>query len=206
MAERTESESSEEKQGEGADLPEARASDPGEPPGGLILALTRVDNLVGKIEIALVAASLALLVGVAVFQFVAVNLLSMKADWADELVRYSVFFTAMSAAALAAQQKKMMAIDVVPRLLKPKVRAITRVGIAAIVVFACYLLFRGGLMVRASIIKTPAPYRFISGANGVLALPIGAALIGFHFFVQAVIEAAYLAAGQLPPSERLSVH
>lgn len=170
------------------------------------MVLARVDALLGKLELAVVSASLVLLVSVAVYQFIAVSLLHQRADWTDELIRYSVFFTAMSAAALAAQQKKMMAIDVVPRLLSVRTRAYSRILIALFVAFACYLLFRGGMMNRDEMAKLQETYHFIDPTVGVLALPIGAALIGVHFLIHAVIDITYLAKGRTPPEPRPAVH
>jgi TRAP-type C4-dicarboxylate transport system permease small subunit len=173
---------------------------------GPAAVLGRIDAALGKAELMVVSISLVLLVAVAVYQFIAVNLLNQRADWTDELIRYSVFFTAMSAAALAAQQKKMMAIDVVPRLLSPRTRAYSRILIALFVAFACYLLFQGGMMNRDEMAKLTENYHIIDPTLGVLALPIGAALIGVHFLIHAVIEINYLAQGRTPPEPRPVVH
>jgi TRAP-type C4-dicarboxylate transport system permease small subunit len=172
-----------------------------------VLGLRRIDEWVGKLELVAVSIFLASLIGVAVYQFIASKLLGQNKNWPFEVIRYSVFFVAMSAAALAAQQKKMMAIDFVPRLMKPKTRVISRIIIALVVVFVCYLFIRGGLMVRDSIAKTTEHYDVVNPVTGALALPIGAALIGFHFLIHAVIDMIYLHAKQMPPDdERISVH
>lgn len=173
----------------------------------LAAALARIDRAVGTVELVAVSIFLAALIGTAVYQFIASKFFHKYDNWPFEVIRYSVFFIAMSAAALAAQQKKMMAIDFVPRLLSPRARAICRVVTGLAVVFVCYLLFRGALMVRESIAKTTEHYDVVDPLVGVLALPIGAGLIGFHFLVHALIELVYLGSGKLPPEEQaVSVH
>jgi TRAP-type C4-dicarboxylate transport system permease small subunit len=94
-----------------------------------------------------------------------------------------------------------------PRLMKPKTRIISRIIIALLVTFVCYLFIRGGLMVRESIAKTTEHYDVVSPVTGALALPIGAGLIGFHFLLHAVVDMIYLGAGQMPPDDQgISVH
>ncbi len=188
-------------------LAEDSKSEPDVVPTGIAATVEKLDKLLGKVELVFVAFFVVALTFVGVYQFVMVTLLKGNVDWADEMIRFLVFFTAMSAAALAAQQRRMMAIDIIPRLLKPKVRAASKIVLALFVVFVCVLLIWAGLLNRASEMKNDAVVSHaLSVHNAMLALPIGAALIGLHFLFQAIIDGSYLLRGIAPPEPEMSVH
>jgi TRAP-type C4-dicarboxylate transport system permease small subunit len=170
------------------------------------VALRRLDDWVGVAETVVVATSLLLLIAVGVYQFVVSQFLETNDTWPYEVIRYSVFFIAFSGAALAAQRSKMINMDVVTRALKPKTRTMLRVATGMFAVGTCILLAKGGLDVRGTPAAAAAQYDVIPAPLGLLALPVGAALIGFHLLVHALIDISWLASGRVPPEGEQKVH
>ena len=189
--------------GEGDRVPEARVLD-GEPGGAR--ALRQLNDWMGRIETGALALLLALLVGTGVYQTVAAHFFEKNATWPYEIIRYCVFFIAMTGASLAAARSRMINMDVVTRLLKPKTRAGLRVATSLFVVAVCFLLFKGGMDMRDTAAGRNEGYDYISPSTGLLALPLGALVIGLHFLLHAVIDVMWLAGGKLPPEPEQPVH
>ncbi|HLU67232.1 MAG TPA: TRAP transporter small permease, partial [Kofleriaceae bacterium] len=157
-------------------------------------------------ETAAVALSLAALVGVGLYQFIAVHFLGRNDTWPYEVIRYAVFFTAMGGAALAAQRSSLINMDVVTRLLKPRTRTVLRVATSMFALGTCLLLLKGGLDVRALPVVQEAEYEVVPAALALLALPVGGLLIGVHLLTHALIDISYLVAGRTPPEPEQKVH
>lgn len=189
--------------GEKEPLPAARTVE-GEPAAAR--ALRQLNDWLGRIETGALVLLLALLVGTGVYQTAAAHLLDKNETWPYEIIRYSVFFIAMCGASLAAAKSRMINMDVVTRLLQPRTRAALRVATALFAVAVCYLLYRGGMDMRDTAAGRNEGYDYISPSSGLLALPIGAVLIGLHFFLHALIDVLWLAAGKVPPEPEHAVH
>lgn len=168
--------------------------------------LRRVDDALGTVEAAAALASLLMLVLVGTWAFIASKLLDQNDTWPIELVRYGVFFVALSGAALAAQKSQMINMDVVTRLMKPRSRAMLRIVTSLLAAAASVLLLWAGLDVRATPAAAASTYDFIPAPIGLIALPLFAGLIAFHFVNHALIDAAYLASGQEPPEAEKKAH
>ena len=168
-------------------------------PPNLVGTITGVDNAIGVAEHAFVALSLFGLMGVGTYQFLSTRFLGANDTWPFEALRYLVFFCAMGGASLSAQKGRMISMDFVARKLAPKKRVILRMLVAGFVIFACVLLYKGGMYVRAS--AKGEEYEVISPSLALLALPIGAGLIGVHYLLHAIIDGLYLSAGLIPPEE-----
>jgi TRAP-type C4-dicarboxylate transport system permease small subunit len=171
-----------------------------------VLLLRRVDHAFGLAETALLVVWLVGLVGVGVYQLVASHIFDKNETWPYELVRYSVFFIAMTAAALAAQRQRMIHMDVVTRMLAPRTRALLRILTGLFVIAVCLLLFQAGMDLRATPSAQNLPYSYIPASTGYLALPLGAALIAFHFALHTIIEVLYLAGGKVAPEPEAGAH
>lgn len=189
--------------GETHGVPEAKLLE-GEPPAAR--ALRQLNDWLGRIETGVLVLLLLLLVATGVYQTVAAHFFNKNDTWPYEIIRYSVFFIAMTGAALAAAKSRMINMDVVTRLLQPKTRAALRVATALFVVAVCFLLYKGGMDMRDTAAGRNEGYDYISPSTGLLALPVGAVLIGFHFFLHAAIDAIWLAGGKLPPEPEHAVH
>lgn len=176
----------------------------GEPGGAR--ALRQLNDWLGRIETGALVLMLALLVGTGVYQTAAAHFFNKNETWPYEIIRYSVFFIAMTGAALASARSRMINMDVVTRLLQPKTRAALRVATALFAVAVCFILFKGGMDMRDTAAGRNEAYDYISPSNGLLALPIGAILIGLHFLLHAVIDILWLAGGKVPPEPEHAVH
>lgn len=172
---------------------------PATAPPSLVSGLVRFDNAIGVLEHAFVALSLFSLIGVGTYQFLASRLLGANDTWPFEALRYLVFYCAMGGAALSSQKGRMISMDFLSRKLAPRKRVLLRIVVAAFVIFACFLLYRGGMYVRAS--AAGEEYEVIRPTLALLALPIGALLIGLHYLLHAICDALYLSVGLIPPEE-----
>tara|TARA_R110002096_G_scaffold44526_12_gene120401 strand:+ start:27713 stop:28300 length:588 start_codon:yes stop_codon:yes gene_type:complete len=179
--------------------PPSGASPGDDAPPNLVGALQGVDGAIGIAEHAFVALALVGLICVGTYQFTASRLFGLNDTWPFEALRYLVFFCAMGGAALSAQKGRMISMDFIARKLPPKARVILRIIVAGFVIFACVLLYKGGMHVRAA--AAGEEYEVLSPSLALLALPLGAALIGLHYLLHALCDAAYLAAGLIPPEE-----
>jgi TRAP-type transport system small permease protein len=185
----------------------ASPSEPDGPPAGAISVLRAVDRAIGHVEVAALVFFLVTLIGVASAQAVAHKVFGTSWDWSFEIIRYSVFFIAMTGAALAAHNQRLIAMDVISRLLSPRARAHVRLVLRTFTLGACAFLVYGGYLVQAKIAAEPANYELLSDAHAAWALPVGAALIGLHVALHLVIDVAYLVEGSLPPEDtELAVH
>ena len=170
-------------------------------------ALRVFDRALGIAEQAVLCGLLIALIGTAVYSAIMGNLFNKSVDWSQEVIRYSVFFIAMIGAALAGQRQRMITMDIVTRMLTDRTRAYLRVGVAALVIIVCYLLYEGGMQSRGNEAQFTQSDDLISVANGIMALPIGAALIAVHYAIHLIIDVRYLAAGRIPPQPKgMQVH
>lgn len=173
---------------------------------GPVAALVSFDGLIGRFEQGLVALFLALLIGIGAYQALVGIVLGNKPAWADEYLRFMVFFVAMSGAALAAQQKKLIAMDIVSRLAPPRVRLFIKIATALFSVAACAWLALAANELRASALSNEAGEGFITQYDAMLALPLALWLIVFHLVVSIAVMVQHLVRGTLPVEEAPSGH
>src|SRR5690606_14241225 len=93
--------------------------------------------------------------------------------WPYEVIRYSVFVTAMAGAALAAGRQSLLNMDLVTRAVGPRTRTLLRIATNLAALLACVLLIRGGFEVSTTAAAEAAEYDLIPAPVGLLALPIG---------------------------------
>jgi TRAP-type C4-dicarboxylate transport system permease small subunit len=175
-----------------------------------VRALAAVSRALAVVEGAGMALCLLALVLLAVFQFVARNLrlhgqLWMPAppDWVDGVIRHSVFVLGFLGAAYATFAGRHIRIDALTRLMRPRarlgVRLVTALGAAAV----CGVVVRAALEFLAICQQEAAEVgnagQVFTSARGAMVIIAGVALVGFHFLVQASIDAAYLLTGAAPP-------
>jgi len=178
------------------DVPEAYVLPREEPDAAL--ALRRFNDLLGNLETGLIVLLVVVLVGGAVYQVLA-GLFDHRETWPYELIRYSVFFVAMSGAALAAQRQGMFHMDLVTRMFPPRMRSWLRIMTAVLAVAMCILVMRSGLDLRRGAHELNEDYEVISTGHGYLAMVVAFGLIAVHYALHAAIEVVYLANRRLPP-------
>jgi TRAP-type C4-dicarboxylate transport system permease small subunit len=170
-----------------------------------VVLLRKIDRALGTAEVGLLCLFLAMLIGVAVWNFFSNHVLDKNPTWTDELIRASVFFVAWTGAVLAAQTDQLLNMDVITRLVKPRTRVYMRMVTRLITIGACILLAWGGFAVRE--VLKGEDYEVISMGTMTLALPLGGALIGFHILLHMAVDVIYLSAGRTPPeSEHINLH
>jgi TRAP-type C4-dicarboxylate transport system permease small subunit len=152
-------------------------------------------------EHALLVVLLLVLVGVGAGQAIATKLGSSWA-WSFEIIRYSVFFIAMTGAALSAHTGQLIAMDFVTRMISPQNRARLRVVLRLFTIAICVLLVVGGKMLVSA--ATDTLYHVINPRWGLMALPIGAGLIAVHVLLHMAIDLIYLLRGRTPPEGAVS--
>lgn len=157
-------------------------------------ALRRLNEGIGRAEIAALALLIAVLIASTVIDMVA-----DMATWPDEVTRYTVFFVAMVGLALAAQRQGMFHMDLLTRLFPARVRSGLRIATAVMVLILCGLVIQYALRYREGSHQFTESYEVISVANGYLAAVVGFGLVAVHFLLHAAIEVVYLASGKVPP-------
>lgn len=152
----------------------------------MVRTLRSIDGALGRLEQALLALLLAVLIGVGAGQAVATKL-GTSWVWSFEIIRYAVFFIAMTGAALSAQTEQLIAMDFVSRLLSSRGRARLTVVLRVVTLAACALLVVGGMRLR-DVVAGESLYHVIDPRLGLLALPIGGALMGVHVLLHMLID------------------
>jgi TRAP-type C4-dicarboxylate transport system permease small subunit len=176
-------------------------SDGSQPAPLLVSLATRINRALGLCESVLLCLFFGVLVSVGAGQ----ALLSLFTDkgipGSDELIRYMVFFIAMAGAAFTANQQRMISMDMLSRVINERKQSVLRVLSALLVIFLCTLVIIVSLKVRQSEMTMASAYHYISRPTALLALPIGASLIAFHYFLHLLFDLHFLRGGPppLPP-------
>ena len=162
-----------------------------------VRAIRRFDNAVGLLEQAALAVFLLVLIGIGVTQAVTIKFGTGLGVWSFEVLRYSVFFIAMTGAALSAHTGQLIAMDFVTRMLGRSARVRLKILLRLFTIVICGLLVEGGLQLTDSV--SGAGEHTIDPGVGLMALPIGAGLIGLHVTLHLIIDLIYVSRGELPP-------
>jgi TRAP-type C4-dicarboxylate transport system permease small subunit len=165
---------------------------------GLVAALRTVDRMLARIEEAVLSICLFALITVGVYLALKRRFFPSPIYWADEIVRYSVFFLGLCGAALAAQADRLFNIDMFTRLLKPRAKLVMRVVTSGFTVYVCWLLFNASVFLRNRVLVSENEGEIIKSSTGGLALPIAMGLIAAHLLLHIAIDVYYLATGTLP--------
>jgi TRAP-type C4-dicarboxylate transport system permease small subunit len=176
------------------------------PDDGQVARYVRVvDNMVGRIEQALLFALLAAVVLTAASAAFYDKVLGTHLGrWWFTVVRGGTFTIAMFAAAFATHQQRHLAMDLVSRRLTPRARLILSLVLKVFTIGIAIILFRSGMHQRDHVGGTVE--EFVSDKTIVTMLPIGAALIILHSVLHIIIDVDYLVRGKLPPERQRSGH
>jgi TRAP-type C4-dicarboxylate transport system permease small subunit len=183
-------------------------------------ALAHLSRWIALAEGAALGVLLTALIGLATWQFLARNLhrdwfpmapfrYHGSHLWVDSFIRHAVFFIGFLGGAFATHVVKHLRVDAVTRLLPVRARLGVRVVATLFAAGVCWMLLRAGLAFHADIALNEGgdiaqAQELISRARGSLILPVGFALILFHFAVQVVLDLAWIATGEEPPAEWLA--
>lgn len=161
--------------------------------------IRRVDGAVGIAEQSALVCALISLVFVGSYQFVASRFLGGPPEWSGEAVKDLVFICAMMGAALSAQKGQMISMDFLARKFSQKNQIILRICVSLMVIFACYLLYKGGMFARS--VTGTEDYELLKPQDINVVLPVSAVLIALHYLLHSLSDISFLASGQLPAEE-----
>ena len=175
--------------------------------------LARISRALALLEGFGIGLFLCSLVALACWQFFARNLRGLGVPnaplWIDSVIRHAVFFIGFLGAAFATHVVKHLRVDAVSRLLPIRVRLSARILTTAFAAVVCVLLVKSGWTFHQDIVANESAdlsqaHELIDAARGTIALPVGFALILFHFVVQILLDAAWIVTGEEPPAEWLA--
>jgi TRAP-type C4-dicarboxylate transport system permease small subunit len=175
-----------------------------------VRALAAVSRALAVIEGAGMALCLLALVALAVLQFVVRNLrlhghlwVPAPPDWVDGVIRHSVFVLGFLGAAYATFTGRHIRIDAITRLLRWRARLAVRLVTALLAAALCGVVVRAALeflaICRQEAAEVGNAGQVFTSARGAMVIIAGVALVGFHFLVQACIDAVYLTLDSAPP-------
>lgn len=175
-----------------------------------VRALAAISRGLAVVEGAGIAVCLVSLVALAVFQFAARNLrlhghlwLPPAPVWIDGVIRHSVFVLGFLGAGYATFTARHIRIDAITRLAGPRLRMGVRIPTALAAALVCVVVTRAGyeflLVCREEASEVGSQDQIFTSARGAMVIMAGFALVGFHFFVQAALDAVYVATGRAPP-------
>jgi TRAP-type C4-dicarboxylate transport system permease small subunit len=151
------------------------------------------------------------IIGLAVWQFVERNLVMHHLPffhvppWTDGVIRHSVFMLGFLGGAYATYTGRHIRIDAVTRILPPRRRMLLRVftTLAAIAIVGLFVKaawgFYGVTLEEAG--EASQAEQLFTPSRGALIIVIGYTVIAFHFFIQVILDVAWLVSGENPPPE-----
>jgi len=167
--------------------------------------LLAVDRVVGLAEQALLVFTMTVLIGMGAYAAVARNVFDYSPAWGDEILRNSVFFTAMAGAALAAHTNQLISLDVFTRIMSPRARLFTKTVTKIFTIAICVYMAVTAMEMRSGMLSEHE-YHVLHPANGALVLTIGMGLIAFHVTIRVITNIIHLIEGTSPEEQIPSGH
>lgn len=171
-------------------------------------ALAATSRALAVVEGVGIGASLSALVVLALWQLVTRNLrmhgfpnVPAAPDWTDNVLRHSVFLIGFLGAMYATFTARHLRVDAVTRLATVRSRLALRVAATIGAGVVASFVIRAAWAYRASVLgETAQEGQVFTPARGALIIVVGFAVVLFHFAVQLLIDATYLASGREVPS------
>ncbi len=158
-----------------------------------------IDWGIGLAEQVLLFVLLTFLVVVSLVWFLTESFTDKPLENASYDIRYTVFLMAMVGGAFATHHRRLLSMDIVSRLVSPRVRAWVRVVTSTFALLMAGLFARYGWYIyeTTSAEKNTAHWMPAIAATG--AMFLGTALITVHLLLHTVIDLDYLFRGKVPP-------
>ena len=175
--------------------------------------ITKLDRIFAKAEEILLALLLVGMVLLAALQVLLRNIWDTGIDWADITLQNVTLLVGLLGAAIATSEGRHLNIDIFSRVLKGRNKTLLKVLIGLFCVAVCVLLARGGWTTfRANygpwIENIPEGWskahnlkvQFLEGTIpqwlSLVFLPLGFAVIGFHFVLRLLRDLGTLVSGK----------
>jgi len=144
--------------------------------------LNFIDEVIAKIETAIVITLLSLMIIVGFTQVILRNFFETGLLWADPFLRYAVLWLAFVGASLATREDRHINIDILTRLLSPKLKKLNSIIINIFALGVCLILFKTSIDFIKLEIQFPSEV-FLGIKNWMLELiiPIGFGLMNLRF-------------------------
>lgn len=146
--------------------------------------LNLIDDILAKIETALLIFLLSLMVIVGFAQVLLRNLFETGLPWADPMLRYTVLWLAFLGASLATRENRHINIDVLTRYLSPKLKKLISIITNIFALSVCLILLKSSIDFIKMEIEFPREI-FLGIQNWILEMiiPIGFSLISLRFTI-----------------------
>jgi len=107
--------------------------------------LSSIDEIIAKIELIILMVLLSLMVIISFTQVVLRNIFETGISWADPMLRYTVLWLAFIGASIATRENRHINIDVLTRLLSPKLKKIVSVLTNLFALSVCLILLKSSI-------------------------------------------------------------
>lgn len=144
--------------------------------------LNLIDDIIAKIESVILMILLSLMVIVGFAQVVLRNLFETGISWADPMLRYTVLWLAFIGASLATKENRHINIDVLTRILSPKLKKVSFILTNSFAFSICLILLKSSIDFVRMEMKFPMEI-FAGFKNWMLELiiPIGFLFMSLRF-------------------------
>lgn len=144
--------------------------------------LNLIDKIIAKIELIALMVLLSLMVIISFAQVVLRNIFETGISWADPMLRYAVLWLAFIGASVATQENRHINIDVLTRLLPPKLKKIASILTNFFALSVCLILLKSSI----DFIKIEMEFQseiFLGFKNWMLEMiiPIGFSMMSLRF-------------------------
>lgn len=153
-------------------------------------ALLKIDSALAAVEGALLILLLSVMVVMAFLQVVLRNVFHEGFIWADILLRHLVLWIGILGAALAASQQRHITIDALTRFLTPRLRFAVLALAQLFALAVCVVLADAAVTFVGNDLEFGATvYAEVPAWVSQIIIPVGFALLSFHFLVRALENA-----------------
>lgn len=144
--------------------------------------LNFIDEIIAKVETALVIILLSLMVIIGFAQILLRNFFQTGLLWADPFLRYAVLWLAFIGASIATYEDRHINIDVLTRLLSPKLKRAISILTNAFALVVCIILLKASVDFIKMELEYPTEV-FLGIQNWMLEIiiPIGFGLMSLRF-------------------------
>ncbi len=144
--------------------------------------LNFIDEIIARVETVLVIILLSLMVIVGFVQVLLRNLFQTGLLWADPLLRHAVLWIAFIGASIATYEDRHINIDILTRLLSPKLKRLVSILTNAFALVVCIILFKASVdFIKMEFEYPTEVFRGVKNWMLEIIIPIGFGLMSLRF-------------------------